>query len=169
MREKYSYVSYATLHFIFRIVEFNRNYIKCTKLGHDLSAQGVRIRNLLICYTIQREIHETHKIWHPSEQNYFFAHFNEREQYFQGVYEKFGNPGGEGGKFWGPILENAEGKGGHTANPFCGGGIDVFWNHTFLQIHMFRLIDRSLCLTYRTHAMNYFASLGIFMCQGCRR
>ena len=76
---------------------------------------------------------------------------------------------GRGGKFWGPILENAEGKGGHTANPFCGGGIDVFWNHTLLQIHMFRLIDRSLCLTYRTHAMNYFASLGIFMCQGCRR
>ena len=70
---------------------------------------------------------------------------------------------------WGLILENPEGGGGgHTANPFCGGGMDIFWNHTFLQIHMFRLIDRSLCLTYRTHAMNYLASLGIFMCQGCR-
>ena len=35
-----------------------------------------------------------------------------------------------GGKFCGPILENPEGKGGHTANPFGGGGMDIFWNHT---------------------------------------
>ena len=73
-----------------------------------------------------------------------------------------------GGKFWGPILENPEWRGVIWQNPLCGGGMDIFWNHTFLQIHMFRLIDRSLCLTYRTHAMNYFASLGIFMCHGCR-
>ena len=33
----------------------------------------------------------------------------------------------------------------------------------FLQIHMF---SRSIFASYRTHAMNYFASLGIFMCQG---
>ena len=42
-------------------------------------------------------------------------------------------PEGKGGKFWGQILENAEGKWGHTANPFRGGGTDIFWNHT-LQI-----------------------------------
>ena len=75
-REKYSYVSYPTLHFICRIVEFNRNYMKCTKFVRDLSVQGVRIRNSLICYAIQQKMHETHKIWHPSDQNYFFVHFN---------------------------------------------------------------------------------------------
>ena len=35
-----------------------------------------------------------------------------------------------GGNFCGPILENPEGKGGHTANPFGRGGMDIFWNHT---------------------------------------
>ena len=24
----------------------------------------------------------------------------------------------------------AEGRRGHIANPFCGGGMDIFWNHT---------------------------------------
>ena len=39
-----------------------------------------------------------------------------------------------GGKFWGPILENPEGKGGQTANPFrWGGGMDIFWNHTIVK------------------------------------
>ena len=33
VREKYGYVCYATLHFICRIVEFNKNYMKCTKFG----------------------------------------------------------------------------------------------------------------------------------------
>ena len=37
--------------------------------------------------------------------------------------------GGEGAKLWGPILENSEGRRGHIANPFCGGGMDIFWNH----------------------------------------
>ena len=37
--------------------------------------------------------------------------------------------GGEGAKLWGPILENSEGRSGHIANPFCGGGMDIFWNH----------------------------------------
>ena len=37
---------------------------------------------------------------------------------------------GGGGKFWGPILENPEGRGGHTANRFHRGGMDIFWNHT---------------------------------------
>ena len=93
-------------------VEFNRKYMKLTKFVCDLSAWGVCIRNSLICYTIQQKIYETHKIWHPSEQNYFFVHFNKRYQYFQEVCENFGNSGGEweGGKFWGPILENPEGK-----------------------------------------------------------
>ena len=38
VREKYSYVSYATLYFICRIAEFNRNYMKRTKFVCDLSA-----------------------------------------------------------------------------------------------------------------------------------
>ena len=39
-------------------------------------------------------------------------------------------PEGRGSKFLGPILENPEGKGGHTGNRFRGGGMDIFWNHT---------------------------------------
>ena len=38
VREKYSFVCYATLHFICRIIEFNRNYMKRTKFVCDLSA-----------------------------------------------------------------------------------------------------------------------------------
>ena len=34
-----------------------------------------------------------------------------REQYLQEVCENFGNSGGEGGKFWGLILENPEVRG----------------------------------------------------------
>ena len=34
--------------------------------------------------------------------------------------------GRRGGKFWGPILENPEGKGGQTANPFRGGEYGYF-------------------------------------------
>ena len=37
---------------------------------------------------------------------------------------------GKGGKFWGPILENPEGRGCHMAKPFHGGGMDICWNHT---------------------------------------
>ena len=66
----------------------------CLWLEH---IRSLHIRNPLICYTIQQKIHETHKIWPPSEQDYFFAHFNKRWQYFQGVCENFGNSGGEGG------------------------------------------------------------------------
>ena len=40
--------------------------------------------------------------------------------------------GREGGKLWGLILENPEREGGHMANPLCGGGMDIFWNHTLL-------------------------------------
>ena len=42
-----------------------------------------------------------------------------------------GSGGGGGGKFWGLILEN------HMANPFCGGGMDIFCrNHTmFNTVH----------------------------------
>ena len=55
-----------------------------------------------------------------------------REQYFQGVCESFENSGGQGGKFWGLILENPEGREGHTANPFHGGGMDIFWNQIMI-------------------------------------
>ena len=42
-------------------------------------------------------------------------------------------PEGKRGKFWGPILENRGGRGGHTANHFRGGGMDIFWNHTIIR------------------------------------
>ena len=44
-----------------------------------------------------------------------------------------------GGKFWGPSLENPEGRGCHTANPLRGGGggMDIFWNHTIMIIIFF--------------------------------
>ena len=49
-----------------------------TKIVRNLSTFiRVCISNLLICYRIQQKIHETHKIWHPSEQNYLFVHFNQ--------------------------------------------------------------------------------------------
>ena len=40
--------------------------------------------------------------------------------------------GREGGTFWGSFLENPDGRGGggYTANPFCGGCMDMFWNNT---------------------------------------
>ena len=89
-----------------------------------------------ICYTIQQNIPETHKIWNPSEQNYFFVHFNKKSQYFQGCAKILEIPEGRGwGKFWGLILEKSLGEGGHMANPVCGSGMDIFWNHTFQSIH----------------------------------
>ena len=41
-------------------------------------------------------------------------------------------PEGRGGKFWGPILENPEGRGVIRQIPSVG-GMDIFWNHT-LQV-----------------------------------
>ena len=40
-------------------------------------------------------------------------------------------PEGGRGIVCGPFLENPEGWGGHMKNPFRGGGMDIFWNHTF--------------------------------------
>ena len=48
---------------------------------------------------------------------------------------------GSGGKFWGPILEKSRGKGGHTANPFRGGFMDIFWNHALFSVHSLVLIS----------------------------
>ena len=39
-------------------------------------------------------------------------------------------PEGGRGIVCGPFLENPEGWGGHMKNPFRGGGMDIFWNHT---------------------------------------
>ena len=44
-------------------------------------------------------------------------------------------PEGSGGRFWVPILEKFREEQGHTANPFRGGGMGIFWNHTFQSIH----------------------------------
>jgi len=42
-------------------------------------------------------------------------------------------PEGRWGTFWGLILENPERSGDHTLNPFRGGGMDIFWNHTLFS------------------------------------
>ena len=48
----------------------------------------------------------------------------------RGVCENFGNSGGEEGLILGADFGKSKGEGGHTANPFRGGGMDIFWNHT---------------------------------------
>ena len=42
-------------------------------------------------------------------------------------------PEGGRGIVCGPFLENPEGWGGHMKNPFRGGGMDIFWNHTLMK------------------------------------
>ena len=82
-----------------------------------------------ICYTIQQKIHETRKIWHPSEQNYmyFFVHFKRDSNISRGCAKILEIPEGRGwGRFWGLILEKSRGGGGHTANPVCGGGMGLW-------------------------------------------
>ena len=83
--------------YLLSVVEFNNSQ----KLFVTW-AITVCISNLLICFRIQQKIHETHKIWHPSEQNYLFVHFNQRQQYFQGVCKNFSKslPWGWYGYFW---------------------------------------------------------------------
>ena len=49
----------------------------------------------------------------------------------RGMCENFGNSGGEGGNFGGKFWKiQRGGGGGHTANRFHRGGMDIFWNHT---------------------------------------
>ena len=43
-------------------------------------------------------------------------------------------PEGGRGIVCGPFLENPEGWGGHIKNPFRGGGMDIFWNHTLQEL-----------------------------------
>ena len=46
-------------------------------------------------------------------------------------------PEGTRGKLWRLISENPEGREGHTAGPFRGGGMDIFWNHTMDYFFVF--------------------------------
>ena len=40
-------------------------------------------------------------------------------------------PKGKGaGYILGADFGKSRGEGGHAANPFPGGGLDIFWNHT---------------------------------------
>ena len=83
--------------------------------------------------------------------NCFFVHFNKRYQYFQWVCENFGNSGGEWrGGILGTDFGKSRGKvkGGHTANPFCGGGMDIFWNHTLVSEDFFLLPLNTLFQLY---------------------
>ena len=76
-------------------------------------------------------------------------------------------------------MENPEGRGGHTANPFRGGGMDIFWNHTLFNMFkldctafqamlcfLTRLIMFILCFTPAMHSDSLHFSLpvtGIFV------
>ena len=60
---------------------------------------------------IQQKIHETHKIWHPSEQNYLLFTSARDSNISRGHAKILKIPEGKGGKFWGLILENPEGRG----------------------------------------------------------
>ena len=110
VREKYSYIPHATLHFI------------CVWTFWTISSWLEQIRNSLICWKIQQKIHETHKIWHRSEQKITSLSTSMRDSNTsRGMCENFGNSGAEAGKFWGLFLENLEGRGqGHTENPSVG-------------------------------------------------
>ena len=81
-----------------------------------------------------QKIHETPKIWHPSEQNYLFVHFNKRARFPGGVQKfwKFWRGGGVnfGGRFW----KIQRGRGLIRQIPSVGGGMDIFWNHTICEI-----------------------------------
>lgn len=101
--------------------------MKLTKFVHDLSVQGICVRNpLIMCdRIIQSKIHETHKIWHPREQNYLSS--LRASNISRECGKTLEIPEGTVGKLSKPISENAEGgEGGHLANSFCGGGMDSF-------------------------------------------
>ena len=87
-----------------------------------------------ICYTIQQKIHETRKIWHPSEQNYmyFFVHFKRDSNISRGVQKFWKFPEGRGwGRFWGLILEKSRGGGGPYGKSRLWG-----WYGYFLEPHI---------------------------------
>ena len=55
-------------------------------------------------------------MWHPSKRNYLSVPFiRDRNN----------------SRACGKILEIPEERTGRTANPFRGGGMAIFWNHTF--------------------------------------
>ena len=135
VREKYSYISHATLHFIcmwprtFSTISWwlghIRNLLICRRIQQKIhETQRIcswleRIRSLhkefASLLRIQQKIHETHKIWHPSEQNYLLF-----TSVKKGACENFENSGGEGGSILGADLGKSRGKGSHRESPFHG-------------------------------------------------
>ena len=115
------------------------------------------MRNSLICYTIQQKIYETHKIWHPREQNYFFVHFNQRQQNFQGVYKNFGNSGGEGGiNFEGRFWKIQRGGGVLWQIPSVGGGgYGYFLEPHIITITCQRILTTIITLLHFLHCSGY--------------
>ena len=51
---------------------------------------------------------------------------------FRGCGKKLEIPQGMGVNLGGVIFGKSRGRGGHTADPFRRGGMDNFWNHTFI-------------------------------------
>ena len=56
-------------------------------------------------------------------------------------------------------MENPEGRGGHTANPFRGGGMDIFWNHTLFNIFKLDCTAFQAMLCFLTRLCSYSALL----------
>ena len=101
----------------------------CSTISSQLDCE--HIRNLLICCRIQQKIQETHKICIlVNKATHLFSSIRGNSRGCAKVLEI---SRGDGGTFWGLILENPEGREGHTANPFRGCGADIFWNHSFYQ------------------------------------
>ena len=90
-----------------------------------------------MCCRILHKIPETHKIWHPSEQSTYLFPSIGGCNISSGCAKILEIPEGSGGNLWGLILENPEGRKGHTANPFGGGGMDIFCNHTMGILFLF--------------------------------
>ena len=68
-----------------------------------------------------------------------------------GVCKNFWNLEGRGVNFGGQFWKfQRGGGGGHTANPFCGGGMDIFWNHTMWKYMYCRRGFIWMVITYST-------------------
>ena len=65
--------------------EIRYSHCLVARQGPDLFVSVVYTSSSVALF---QKIHETPKIWHPSEQNYLFVHFNKRA-IFPGGVQKF--------------------------------------------------------------------------------
>ena len=85
------------------VIEFNRKYMKLTKF------------DILV-----------------NETTYLFTSIRDSNS-FTGCAKILEVPEGWGGWILRADFGKSRGEGGHTANPFCGGGMAIFWNHTITK------------------------------------